>query len=229
MVIEIDRRAELPKPTELEIQVYHVFDELEIGPQIRTKIFTLLQPLKEKSAIHHEHYEHSLRVGLLAKKIAGFLHLEEKPLFFAGLLHDLGKQKIRSDLLGKTQAWTEEDTKEIEPHVTIGYDLLKGKFDFSADIAVGHHTSQKNGYPQDLPTSLHDYSEETRKIIPEYRRLLALADIYDALHREDGKLGVKRKLTDTQIEEQMLKSNHDKKGLIEDLYGAGIFINTVIF
>ena len=227
MTEQITKKLELQKPTGLEMQVFRAFDELEIKPQIRTKIFTLLQPLKEKSAIHHEHYEHSLRVGLLAKKIAGFLHLDKKPLFFAGLLHDLGKREIRSDLLGKTEAWTPEDAKEIQPHVMHGYNSLKEKniFEFVAQIILWHHKFQENGYPQDLPEPSHNYSKETRNLIREYGRILALADVYDASHRDNSRLGVKGKLTDTQIEEQMLGSNLDEKGLIEDLYKAEIFIN----
>lgn len=217
--------SEMLQPNDLNIQLHEAFFELGISEEQKTTALTLLQPLKEKDPTHREHYEHSVRVGLLAKRIGSFMHLDERALFFAGLFHDLGKQEIDEDLLGKTDPWTDEDREKIQEHVTAGYNLLKGKFDFSAEIILLHHRFQPNGYPQDLPPFLHDYSEGTKTLIKEYARVLALADVYDALRRENSRFGEKRRLADQEIEEYMLEHNPDRRELIEELYRAEIFRN----
>jgi len=75
-----------------------------------------------------------------------------------------------------------------------------------------------------MPKPLHEYSEATRLLIPEYGRVLALADVYDALHRVNSRFGDKRQLADDEIKEKMLEFNPDRKDLIMDLYNADIFI-----
>jgi putative nucleotidyltransferase with HDIG domain len=213
----------------LEIRLAEAFNELRIKPQTQSKVLSLLQPLKEKDEVHHAQYEHCLRTGLLAKNIASYMHLDEKALLYAGLFHDLGKQEIQTELLGKTREWTPEDAQEIQKHVMSGYNLLKGKFDFSAEIILWHHKFQARGYPQEMPPLLHDYSNGSKVLITEYGRILALADVYDALHRElhreKDKLGEKSRPTDSEIEKEMIKLNPDRKQLVEDLYKAEIFMN----
>ncbi len=186
----------------------------------------LLVPFKEKSPTHKEHYLHSLRVGLLAAKIGSFLGLPEKPFLYSGIFHDLGKQGIREELLGKKEEWTKEDRDEVSGHVMKGFNRLRGKFDFTADIIKLHHTFQPESYPAIIPDFLYNYSLESQAAIMEFGRILALADVYDALHRVNSKFGELRRLTDQEIEDQMFAHNADKSSLVADLYGAGIFVNS---
>ncbi len=218
--------GEVLAPIDLEMQLHAAFLELEITPEQKTLALELLAPLKEKDEIHRAHYEHSIRVGLLAKRIGGYLNLDQKALFFAGIFHDLGKSEIDDSLLGKTEAWTEEDYRQIQEHPVIGHKMLKGKFDFSADIIVRHHRHQEKRYPKRLPKYLHNYSAETKAEIDEYARILALADVYDALHRVNSKFGELKRLSDQEIYEQMMILNPDRVDLVRELYSAGIFINS---
>ncbi len=206
-----------------EVQLENVFKELGIDLEIQTKVVSLLQPLKEMDDIHKAHYQHSIRVGLLARKIAQFLHLDEKALFFSGIFHDLGKQEIRAELLGKTDQWTLTDREEVKNHVLAGYRLLKGRFDFSAEIMLLHHKFQPDAYPSKLPSPMHQYSDDTKATIAYYGRILALADVYDAMHRKNSKFGAKGFLTDQEIEEKMLQENPDQRELVVQLYQAEIF------
>ena len=177
-----------------------------------------------KHPITRLHGEHSKRVGLKAGEIAEFTDLDKKALLYAGLTHDLGKCQVPLSTLGKTSGWTEKDSEAIKTHVLDGYRMLMGRFDFTADTMVLHHTFQINGYPGEIPPPLHPYSEETQLLIVEHGRILALADVYDALHRENDKFGEKRVLTDKEIREQMFIFNPDREKLVEDLYEVGIFI-----
>lgn len=210
----------------LEAQLSATFLELGISDDHKNSALELIKPLKEKDEIHRAHYEHSIRVGLLAKRIGALMNLDQKALFFAGIFHDLGKSEIDESLLGKTDPWTDEDYNKIREHPVTGFEKLKGKFDFSAEIIVRHHRFQENGYPLDLPPFNHDYSQGSEVLINEYARILALADVYDALHRENSKFGEKRKLTDNEIEAQMLAHNPDRKDLVHNLFRAGIFKNS---
>jgi len=207
----------------LETQLSQVFGELNVDPQNKRAIEIFLNPLRQKNPITHLHYEHCIRVALLARDIGKFIHLDEKALFFAGLLHDIGKSEIPVETLGKNGGWTNKDSQTLESHVINGYKAIKKKFPFTAEIIVRHHTFQKDGYPENLPPNLHNYDTETQTSILLHARMLALADVYDALHREDGKFGVKQKLSGIEIKDKMLELNSDKKELVEDLYRAKIF------
>jgi len=205
---------------EKETQLSQTFEELRVSPRDETDIRSFLALLKQKDLYTHGH---SIRVALLATKIGEFMGIDEKPLLFAGLLHDLGKLNIPDEILKKTSGWTDEDSRIMRPHVIGSYKLIKGRFDFTAEIILLHHEFGGRGYPEKLPPYLHNYSSETRAKIFECARVLALADVYDALHREDSEFGEKRRLPGAEIKNKMLELNPDRKELIEDLYKAGIF------
>lgn len=196
-----------------------VFDELAIVEDQRGGIRKYLDLLRAK---HRETYKHSIRVGLSARRIARHLHLDEKALLYAGLLHDVGKSQVPTALLQKTAGWTMEDTAAMDAHVLHSYQLLQGTFDFTAEVVVLHHRFQERKYPEEIPPFLHAYSGETQKLIRTYGRVLALADVYDALHRNNDKFGG-RPLSGGEIQEQMLRLNPDQTELIEELYKAGVF------
>lgn len=110
-------------------------------------------------------------------------------------LHDLGKCQTCLKVLGKTGSWSDGDQEEIELHVLNGYRLLRGRFDYSAEIMLWHHRFQENGYPDELPQFLHEYRQTTQLLIREYGRIVAIADVYDALHRVNEKVGEARALS----------------------------------
>ncbi len=209
----------------VEQNFWEACKELGISGTNQTHLRSLLAPLRNKGSVTHFHYLHSLRVGLLARRIGQFMYHEEKPLFFAGTLHDLGKCQTLLNVLGKIGSWTDLDQKEIQQHVTDGYRLLRGRFDITAEIMIWHHKFQENGYPETLPLFLHQYRETTKLLIREYARIVAIADVYDALHRPNSKFGDNgTTLTGKEIRGKMFEFNPDRKKLVEALYTAGIFI-----
>jgi HD-GYP domain-containing protein (c-di-GMP phosphodiesterase class II) len=214
----------IDEQTKLEKQFFCACDELHISGTNKKFLTSLLAPLRDKSSVTQFHYCHSLRVGLLAMQIGRFIHHEEKPLFFGGALHDLGKCQTPLEILGKTETWSDADQKAMQAHVMDGYRLLRGRFDVTAEIMLWHHRFQENGYPEELPPLLHPYRETTQLLIREYGRLVALADVYDALHRVDGKFGEKRALTGMEIREKMFEFNPDRMRLVDALYKADIFV-----
>ncbi|OGZ05047.1 MAG: hypothetical protein A2942_03510 [Candidatus Lloydbacteria bacterium RIFCSPLOWO2_01_FULL_50_20] len=212
----------MDEEAKLEQQFSAACGELSITNTNRALLASFLAPLRNKHLVTRFHYAHSLRVGLLARQIGRFTYHEEKPLFFAGVLHDLGKCQSPIEILGKTDSWNDDDQQTMQAHVLDGYRLLRGRFDVSAEIMLWHHKFQENGYPEKLPPYLHKYRETMRLLIREYGRLVALADVYDALHRTDAKHGEKRTLTRKEIKEKMFEFNPDRTILIEALYKVGI-------
>lgn len=205
----------------LEITFEAACREAEIHPEDMGAIKALLAPLKAKNLATRATYAHCLRVALVGANIARHLGVELRPVLFAGSLHDAGKAQVLPELLGETRRWSTKHQRAIEAHVMHGYRLLRGRFDFTAEIILLHHIFQRNPYPRRLPLPLHGYSPQTRQLIMQYGRLLALADVYDALHRTNSRFG--RKLTPVEIRQQMLAMNPDLVMLVSALYDAKIF------
>src|SRR5271154_3742724 len=87
-------------------------------------------------------FEHSVRVGILASKIAIYAAkpgISARMMLWAGLLHDIGKALIPPGVLTKKEAFTQDDYAAMEPHVKYGWDMLSGVHDYTAHIIVRHH------------------------------------------------------------------------------------------
>ena len=208
----------------IEELLRRAFGELYLIGDRQAEVLAFLRLIKIKDLAT---YEHSVRVGLLARRIAKFMHLDEKALFYAGLLHDIGKIQTRLETLQKTENWKPADSEEMEQHVLDGYRMLRGHFNFSAEVILWHHRFQKNSYPKELPTLLFSYSEGTKTMIAFFGRILALADCFDALHRCNEKFWGWQVFTGELAKEKMLEFNPDQRVLIDELYAAGIFTTSI--
>jgi len=123
-------------------------------------------------------YEHSVRVGILARDIALYAAapgVSTRMLLWAGLLHDIGKALIPPGVLTKTTHFTREDYEAMEPHVKYGWDMLSEIHDYTAHIIIRHHQFGLKPYPAHLPP-LPDYLNDRAETINTAARLLALAD-----------------------------------------------------
>lgn len=213
----------LPPSPSLDSRVKMVMSNLGLNETERQIVFNFLAPLRSKGRTGKAHYRHSLRVGLLAHEIGRHLGVDDRALFYAGLLHDVGKALVDVCTLGKTNSWTKADSIEMMTHVMDGYRMLRGSRDLTAEIVVRHHRYQPNCYPDVVPAPLHPYSPTTMEAIQFYSRMLAMADVFDALHRINFRDGVKKALTAEQIKTAMLKANPDMTELVNELYSVGIF------
>ena len=193
---------------ELETEFGETMDELNFKEDLKVSVRSFLAILKQKS---EPTYAHSLRVGLLSRRIARFMHLPENALFLAGLFHDLGKSQVPLSTLHKTSGWSSEDAKIMETHVMDSYRLIRDKFNFSAAVVLLHHQFQPNFYPKKLPLPMLRISKATKVLIQECGRVLAITDVYDAMHRKNNKFEEGESLTGEQIREKMLEFNPDRQ------------------
>jgi len=199
----------------LEERLEERFQELNIPKDDRIIIGALLfYVLKEHD---EETYKHSVRVGLLCAEISEYLRLDTAELFYAGLLHDIGKTEVDAKILNEKDHFTDEYWEKTQQHTIHGHNLLKKTYPFTAEIVVRHHRYQENPYPDKLPKS--EYKRKWRKQIKEYSKILALTDFYDALTTRHNKKFDNSNMTYKEI---MLKHRKDQSELIEQLFSEGI-------
>lgn len=123
-------------------------------------------------------FEHSNRVATLARRIGTELRLESsaiEALGWAASLHDVGKLAISEQVLHKRGPLTPKEWAEVKRHPAVGSDLLRSispKLDLIAGAVRSHHERwDGTGYPDGLAAGE----------IPLLGRIIALADVYDAL------------------------------------------------
>ncbi|MHB8842349.1 MAG: HD domain-containing phosphohydrolase [Candidatus Aquicultor sp.] len=121
--------------------------------------------------------DHSMRVAELAKDIAKEMGLPEDDLvliYEAGRIHDIGKVTIPIHILNKPGRLTDEEFEIIKEHPLIAEKLLspiKGLQKLVPAIKYHHEKLDGSGYPEGL----------VGEDIPIHARVIAVADVYDAM------------------------------------------------
>ena len=131
-------------------------------------------------------FDHSINVSMYSILIFKFVNpsaTREEVIHagLGGLLHDLGKIKIPTNILNKPEKLTTEEFKQIMQHPKFGYDFLHApKLKLSPEIDPNlisrviyehHENVDGSGYPKGLK------GEE----IHQLARITAIADFFDAL------------------------------------------------
>lgn len=122
-------------------------------------------------------FRHSWGVAGYAVAIGAELGLssaEQRRLYRAGLLHDVGKLGVSNRILDKAGSLTPHERLEVERHPVYTWQILSRVTSFRefARLAALHHERlDGNGYPWKLPAGDLD--------LPA--RILAVADVYEAL------------------------------------------------
>lgn len=141
---------------------------------------------------------HSSRVAMYSEKIArkaGMSDEECENIYFAGLLHDVGKIGISDQIINKEGKLTDEEYAQIKMHPVYGNQIL-ASINKSPYLSIGaHHHHERydgKGYPDSLK------GED----IPEVARIIAVADAYDAM---TSKRSYRDPIPQDKVREELVK------------------------
>ncbi|WP_347244235.1 HD domain-containing phosphohydrolase [Thermogutta sp.] len=153
-------------------------------------IFRLLMVIQHRNV---DLAQHSVRVAVYSKVLAQLLKLEEgecHEIFWAGMLHDVGKVALPDALLVRAGMFSPGETILWQKHCQYGEQILRGRAPWSsmlptredgdagissivktaAQVAISHHERwDGTGYPYGLEG----------EAIPLPGRIVAIADAFD--------------------------------------------------
>jgi putative nucleotidyltransferase with HDIG domain len=123
-------------------------------------------------------YMHSVAVCALMVALAKQMGLDEaqtRQAGLAGMLHDVGKMMIPSEILDKPGKLTDEEFLIIKSHPEEGHKLLlegKNVNEMALDVCIHHHEkTDGSGYPHKLKADQ----------ISLFAKMGAVCDVYDAI------------------------------------------------
>ena len=161
------------RPVNQELLLNEVMSLFNLNPTA----YDLLGKLHSMHQIDDSTYAHSLNVSMIARLLGSWLGLKEQDLnilTLAGLLHDIGKCKIPSEIILKPGKLTPNEFEIIKQHPIFGYEALINK-DLDPRIvnaALMHHERYDgSGYPSKLR------GDE----IEDFAAIISIADVYDAM------------------------------------------------
>ncbi len=144
-------------------------------PNDDKNILTFLNSVQDKNQYM---YSHPANVAFLSFVIGKWLNLDPlklENLVRTGLLHDIGKAKMKDSLLNKADPLTLEEMEKLKSHPVIGYKILNSVNSFDSEVLQGvlfHHERMDGaGYPLGLKGEK----------INLFSRIIAIADTFDSV------------------------------------------------
>lgn len=139
-----------------------------------THVFHMLHCLKENDDLT---YAHSVQLGVICNIFGRWLKMSQEDidaLTIAGMLHDVGKLMIPPKIISKPGSLTKGEYNVVQNHPMDGYRMLEHQpLDERIKLAalMHHERCDGSGYPDHL----------TGSQIDEFAKIVAIADIYDAM------------------------------------------------
>jgi HD domain len=111
--------------------------------------------------------------GMIARQI-GMSADRTEAIMFAGMLHDVGKLGVPTQVLQKTGPLTEEEYAAIQLHPMRGLEIVREiGFLYEALNGIMHHHERIDGRGYPMGLAGHE--------IPEFARAIAVADAFDSM------------------------------------------------
>lgn len=166
-----NKQLELFRNSEVE----HLRDQQKLSQKLFEQTATaLVNAVDAKDTYSHGH---SLRVAEYSERIAGLMGKNDDEcykIYYAALLHDVGKIGIDDAIITKKGRLTDEEYEIMKQHPVLGNQILSsiGEYPYLSIGAHFHHERYDGkGYPDGLK------GED----IPEIARIISVADAYDAM------------------------------------------------
>ncbi len=165
----------------VRMQALHVHFFSELAAQVRAteEAFRYLVNALARAAEAHDPGtgQHIVRVNRYAACLAKGLGLSEEfvdTIGYSAQLHDAGKVHIDQHIVRKTGRLEPEEIRAMQEHPTVGAHIIgpSPRLAMAREIALTHHERwDGSGYPGGLKG----------EAIPLSGRIVAIADVYDAL------------------------------------------------
>ncbi len=161
--------------------------------------------------------DHCLNVCVLAVAFGRQVGLKEadlENLGLCGLLHDVGKMRVPSEIVDKPAKLTPKEFSLMKAHTVHGRNLLMSTVNIysgAIDVAYSHHERMDGtGYPRKLPGSG----------VSRFSRIISIVDAYDAMT-------AKRCYSQPKTSTEALKIIYAERGKQFDSELALEFIKTI--
>jgi putative nucleotidyltransferase with HDIG domain len=145
-----------------------------------TKNFDIIRSLLDLSVRDYTTVLHSINVMALSLSYASYVNYDlslRKILGLSALLHDVGKARIKTELLRAPRKLTDEEFKEVQQHTIKGYNILNNcrfRNNTIKNTALQHHEKlDGSGYPFGKTN------------IEECAQIVSIIDCYEALTNDD--------------------------------------------
>jgi len=171
-------------------------------------VSSLVNALESKDPYTEGHSEKVCRYALLLADAAGISAEERGKIKTAALLHDLGKIGIPDKILHKKGQLTDEEFAFIKEHEVMSTKILEPLEEFKEVLPyiLHHHENYDgSGYPHGLAGNF----------IPLGARIIAIADVYDALttgrdYREalsvEKAIGILREMKGKRLDPELVET-----------------------
>lgn len=160
--------------------VFHFFLDFSVTQvmEVERAFLYTVGALARAAEFHDEDTgNHILRVGEYSKALAralGYNASFVRTIAYSARMHDVGKLYVHPDILKKPGRLSREEWREIKMHTIHGPRILGDdpRLAMAREVAASHHERwDGSGYPHGL----------RGKEIPLSARIVAVADVYDAL------------------------------------------------
>lgn len=192
VLIDLNDKVEHAKIQEIEFYKKEHEQEHELFEQTA---LALASAIDAKDKYTHGH---SSRVALYSAQIAkeaGKSEEECEMIYFAALLHDVGKIGIPDSIINKDGKLTDEEFAQIKMHPVYGNEILS-RIRRSPYLSIGAHYHHERydgrGYPDGLKGD----------DIPEIARIVGVADAYDAM---TSKRSYRDPIPQDKVREELVK------------------------
>ncbi len=152
-----------------------LFNELE--QTFTTTLAMLSDALERKDAYTAAHADEVAELSVAVARRLGLSEEEVRTVNYGGLLHDVGKIGIPSEIILKPSKLTDEEFEVIKQHTIIGADMLS-RIPFFDDVVPvvrsAHERWDGRGYPDGL----------AGEDIPLGARIICACDAYNAMITE---------------------------------------------
>jgi len=141
------------------------------------EMLALARSVEEKDEATEGHCHRLERLAILTGERLGLSGQRLVNLSYGAYLHDIGKVRVPSHILGKTEALNDEEWEEMRRHPEHGEAMLREKSFLQAAgliVRAHHERYDGTGYPDGL----------RGEQIPIEARIIAVVDAYDAITSE---------------------------------------------